>query len=379
MLRLILIGACLVIGVMLLRNWTLSPQEAASQPMIPSPTREPPQIAGLPYEEAEAIVKRHRSELMKIPGVQGISIRTRGFLIQMIIYSETRTIDPEVLKTATRDIPATIEGLPVKVKALPILPPPPGVIVLRPETADQQRQACPPGLLRSWNGRFVCYEHAETCPPGLKEMQQFGWRVCLDSSETIPALWELPIAGIPFDEAMAILERHREELMRLPGVQGIGLGAEGIAIEAPDPSAFPSSVEGLLVIVTPPPAVKRFGLNHTYGAQIRPVHGGVQFGHTANPDRLPKEVEGLPVIPMPPRGIGKALNHTEFNPVRPLHGGVGFQDPLLLGLSTLTGVVLSEGKSWLVFPAHSVKACAQDSKCAPNSTHLTKGEYKEGG
>jgi hypothetical protein len=108
-----------------------------------------------------------------------------------------------------------------------LLPPPDGVIVLKP------------GKVR---------EQAEACPEGFEEVEGYGgWRFCVDphNPEPIPPLWSPPIAGIPFEEAEKILARHQQALIRLSGVGGVGLGSEGIEVEADDPAAVPSNVEGL--------------------------------------------------------------------------------------------------------------------------------------
>src|SRR6266571_9004071 len=69
-------------------------------------------------------------------------------------------------------------------------------------------------------------------PISFNEDVSHGWRFCFDPKhpEPIPPLMAPPIAGIPYEEALAILERHREELMRLPGVQSVGMGNGGIVV-----------------------------------------------------------------------------------------------------------------------------------------------------
>jgi hypothetical protein len=265
------------------------------------PVRELPSIAGIPYEEAQAIVERHREDLMQVPGVYDVGIGDGGIIAGITIHSPDQTINSEALKTATKDLPTEIEGLPVKIKPLPILPPPPGVIVLRS------------GGVR---------EAADTCPEGFIEYVQFGWRFCLDQEkpESIPALMTPPIAGIPFEEAQAILERHREDLMKLPGVQGFGLGVDGIDV------------------------------------------------WTENPTVVPQELEGLPVKARPPLGPLRGANHSRNTRIRPLHGGLAVADNLWQNTGTLTGVALSQGKSWLIFPAHLILNCNVPSPCPPAQT-----------
>ena len=112
----------------------------------------------------------------------------------------------------------------------------------------------------------------------------------------------LPIAGIPYEEAFKIMKRHQAELMALPGVGAVGMGGEGIYIEADDPSV------------------------------------------------LPKEVEGLPLEIHPrPKGIIPHQSHTKTTPIRPVGGGIAIRVGVQGG--TLTGIMFSCGM-WLIFPAH---------------------------
>ena len=110
--------------------------------------------------------------------------------------------------------------------------PPPGVIVLRP------------------GGRR---EPAETCPEGFIEQIAKGWRFCLDPQhlEPVSPLMAPPIAGIPYAEALKIMQRHREELVTLPGVKAVGLGRKGLYVEADNPAVLPAKVEGLPLEVHP--------------------------------------------------------------------------------------------------------------------------------
>ena len=132
-----------------------------------------------------------------------------------------------------RDVPSPDIPPPAQ-----FLPPPPGVIILRL------------GGVR---------EQADSCPKGFKEIVELGgWRFCVDPEhpETIPPLMAPPIAGIPYEEALAILERHREEIMRLPGVQSVGMGHEGIVVEIDNPAVLPPEIEGLPIKPTPPGGLK---------------------------------------------------------------------------------------------------------------------------
>jgi hypothetical protein len=293
--RVFMLIACIGAGIILLRSWGLShgPEETTKQPPAPLPTptvREMPLVAGIPYGEAQAIVKRHRQELMKVSGVSAVGVGKSGILI-------------EIFKPAAQHaLPQTIEGLPVEVKLLPTLPPPSGVIVLQP------------------GGRR---EHAESCPAGFQEVVVFDWRFCIEpgSSEPIPPLWVPPIAGIPYEEALKILDRHRDELMRLPGVDSVGMGADGIVVSTTNPAVVPSEIEGVPVRVEPSqgPAV---GANHTQNTAVPLLHGGVWISGSVNPTT----------------GVAIA--------------------------GTLNGVALSEGKPWLILPTHLLFRCGSNPPCA---------------
>jgi hypothetical protein len=142
--------------------------------------RDLPRIAGIPYEEVLAIVKRHRGELQKIPGVTAVSFGEEG----MIVYIR----DPEVQK----HLPSAIEGLPVKAEVLPTLPPPAGVIVLRPNGVREQADACPKGL-------------------PVRAREPMG----------------VAIDGIPVLDVEAIFVRAQEYFGTVPGVLAVRLGPGG--------------------------------------------------------------------------------------------------------------------------------------------------------
>jgi hypothetical protein len=61
------------------------------------------------------------------------------------------------------------------------------------------------------------------------------------------------IAGVSYEEALAILEWHKkEELRQLPGVEEAGLGTEGIVVYTANPEALPAEVEGVPLKPLPP-------------------------------------------------------------------------------------------------------------------------------
>ena len=134
-------------------------------------------------------------------------------------------------------MPKEIEGVPVPVKPAPShLPPPPGVIVLKPGGVREHQP------------------EADECPPRYKEFQRYRWRFCnpVKNPQTIPAPMAPPIAGIPHKDAEAIFNRHLDELRNIPGVTSGGLGADGIIIYTDKPELVPPELEGLPVKTAPP-------------------------------------------------------------------------------------------------------------------------------
>lgn len=113
------------------------------------------------------------------------------------------------------------------------------------------------------------------------------------------------IEGIPYEEVLAVHQRHVRELADLPGVQMVGLGAKGILVRTDLPAVIPSTVEGVPVRVEPPLA-----------------------------------------------GTIMGINHTTDQPAPFFRGGVSVADPLSFGAGTLTGLVLLGGIPHVVTAAH---------------------------
>ncbi|MGE4091119.1 MAG: hypothetical protein AB7G75_09795 [Candidatus Binatia bacterium] len=312
-------------------------------------------IAGIPQDEALDIYQRNAEKLRQMPGALSVSFTAEGLVVE--------TFKPEVL-------PATVEGLPVfpippvaknadlgPLDAVPVNPPEP----VPPEepSHDQEHPGdlalpdCPPGTHRE-PGEVRCRfdtpppqdvpkvdllppppgvvvlkpgkvrEQADACPENFKEVEGYGgWRFCVDPNnpEPIPPLWSPPINGISYEKALEIHHRHVLELSDLPGVQGVGLGADGIHVSTNDPSVVPKEVEGVPIIIDPPPAGSVQPLFHTTTTNIRPLHGAVAMNDITS-------------------GAGQ-------------------------GWGSITGVALSEGKPWLVFPSHLLNNCNQVSPCPP--------------
>jgi hypothetical protein len=332
-----IVGLAVLIAV--IQTWAQAPQGKYSDPP-PLPLAKPGEpIAGIPQDEALKIYQQHAEKLRQLPGVVSVGFTANGIMVE--------TANPTVL-------PAAVEGLPVfavppvdpraaggldyalanppsKIEPTPIPespwvpPPPPQVSTIECGTEaywDPQIGRCrrnvplktsefsmlppPPGVtvLRSDGTR----QQADGCPEGFEEQKMEGdWRFCVDPQhpEPIPPLMVPPIAGIPFEEAMKIFERRGPELQRIQGVKSIFLGRDGITVETDDPTLVPPSIEGVPVKIRPP-AKRRF------------------------------------------------LSHTTTSPANPLHGAVATSDYLARGGGTMTGVVLSDGKPWLIFPSHII-------------------------
>jgi hypothetical protein len=209
-----MLGSCLWV-------WTLLASGCQREPQILLFQR-------IPFEEALKVVDRHAAELLQLPRVQGVGLALDGIVIE--------------LDHGEVEVPESIEGVHVTIRsgsfnpsgiypAPRYLAPPAGVLVLRP------------GGVR---------EAAERCPADFEEQVRYQWRFCLDMREShpsdIPPLWRPPIAGIPFAEALEIWKRHAAEFMRIAGVKGVILIANGIVVEEGNLAIpVPRSVEGIPV------------------------------------------------------------------------------------------------------------------------------------
>ena len=67
-----------------------------------------------------------------------------------------------------------------------------------------------------------------------------------------PRLILAPVAGIPYVEAVTIVNRRRPQLMALPGVENVVLTRKGLTIYTDQPDGVPGDVEGLPVQALPP-------------------------------------------------------------------------------------------------------------------------------
>lgn len=194
-------------------------------------------------------------------------------------------------------MPTHVAGLPVVTEPPPPhLPPPPGVIVLRPDGPVPQ-----PTLAR--------------CPSGTREVRQYRWRFCNSVADPQPIPTSLlipPIAGLPYTRVTEIFKR--QDFLQLPGVQSVGLEADGIVVQTTEPALIPSTFAG-----------------------------------------LPVRIEA-------PQGVFRPARHTLTHSPSILRGGVAIGDHLSDG--TLGGFVVSGGEPWLVSAAHNFPAqCGEVPPC----------------
>jgi hypothetical protein len=297
-------------------------------------------------KEAFEILTRHQGELRNSPGVTSVGMGQDGIVVE--------TTNPEAL-------PKEVEGLPVlptpphseaekegfvesgEEKGTPIPEQNcPSYAVWNPTVGRCQMVAPPPDqsftppaeLLPPPPGVIILRrggirEKADVCPKEFREEVSYGWRFCIDPGqpEEIPPLMAPPIAGIPYEEALEILKRHGDELRKLPGVEAVWLEADGIVVETNSPAKLPQQLEGLPIKATSPK--QKRGLSHSRNTRIRPLQGAVM--------------------------IGDAI----------------LQPTLLRG--TLTGVALSKGRPWLIFPTHIMWHCKDPSPCVPGGTQFLDG------
>ena len=159
-------------------------------------------------------------------------------------------------------MPTHVAGLPVVTELPPPhLPPPPGVIILQPDGPDPRPQL-------------------DQCPSGYRELQQYRWRFCNSTIAPQPIPTELmspPIAGVPYTDAKKIFKR--QDFIQLPGVQSVGLEADGIVVRTTQPALIPSTFEGLSVRIQEPQGDLR-PASHTLTEVPSSLQGGVAIGES---------------------------------------------------------------------------------------------------
>ena len=135
-----------------------------------------------------------------------------------------------------------------KMKApLIVFPPPDGVIVLR---ADGTRH------------------EASQCPPDYQPKHRYGWQFCLDPVHPvpIPPLWAAPIAGVPYEKALAIFERYKRDYESSWGVRAVALTVWGLTIQLLPMIGVEDFTDALL------PSLKRFHASSPPAIDGLPIH-----------------------------------------------------------------------------------------------------------
>ena len=91
--RVFMLITCLGASVLLLYSWGRSQDPGAPGGPPPAPLPAPPvrdlsRIAERPYEEVQAIVRRHQDELMKVPGVYEVG--EKGILVGVFVHTNAQ-------------------------------------------------------------------------------------------------------------------------------------------------------------------------------------------------------------------------------------------------------------------------------------------------
>jgi hypothetical protein len=195
------------------------------------PTARSPLDPVIPPEQQEAIVARHRDRLRAIPGVMGIGIEGGAtLLVDVFVHTDQNGRKPAALPDVLRAIPPFLDAVPVKVQPHYILPPPAGVVVVAMDGTTSIQSAC---------------------PKDYEVVQMYDWTFCMPPKYPgLPPSGMLlpPIAGKPRVDAANAVQRNRNKLVRLPGVQGIELIDDGLLIYTTDPTKLPSHIEGVPII-----------------------------------------------------------------------------------------------------------------------------------
>ena len=195
------------------------------------PAGDTPATPLLSLEQQTALVARHQDDLLKILGVYGVTVETGNTLvINAFVHTDQSGTKPGVLPDALRTIPPFLDAVPVKINPAYILPPPAGKVVVAPDGTTSVQDKCP--------------EEYTLVP-------MFDWQFCMPPQYAgLPpsAMLLPPIAGKPRVDAANAVERNRNKLMKLPGVQAIQLTDDGLLIYTTDPTQLPSQVEGVPVI-----------------------------------------------------------------------------------------------------------------------------------
>lgn len=128
-----------------------------------------------------------------------------------------------------------------------------------------------------------------------------------------------PIAGVPYEKAVAVLQNRLGELKQIPGVQDAGLGEDGIYVYAEEWASLPLALDGLPVKRLPLMGVPVAGRSYIEAEAVLTRHRaalerlprvqGVALSkdgiavYTDSPEQLPPALEGIPVVAIEPMGV----------------------------------------------------------------------------
>lgn len=221
-----IVGLAVLVAV--IQTWAQAPQGKYSDPAQFHLAKPGVPIAGISEEEALKIYERHAEELRKLPGAVSVSFMAEGLVVE--------TANPAVLPAAVEGLPVfavppvdprAAGGLDYALSNPPKSPPPP---VPEPphdhEATEPPLPECPPGtylqpgegrcrllnpapssdapepkLLPPPSGVIVLKpgkvrEQAEKCPEDFpEEVEGYGgWRFCVDPNnpQQVPPLWVPP-------------------------------------------------------------------------------------------------------------------------------------------------------------------------------------------
>ena len=126
--------------------------------------------------------------------------------------------------------------------------------------------------------------------------------------------------GIPYAEVLQIYAEAKADLLQLPGAEAVGLGLDGIHVHTTEPDALPKEVGGVPIIAASPyttpiaglPYREARGIFARHEATLKQIPGvqEVQLArdgivvYTEHPDLLPEELEEIPVKALPPLSGG---------------------------------------------------------------------------
>ena len=170
-----------MVVTILLLSLPLPPWHASGQtPSTPQQQRVTPEMDLTP-EDIQAMADEYHDELMQVPGVYSVGGAGDHILVGVLIHTDPHGEKPSTLPLPVQAVPRMLEGVPVEIAPLYILPPPSGVVVVQPFPPEVATELCPGDAVRGWlEDHFACYAVADVCPEGYREQRHFDWRYCVN-------------------------------------------------------------------------------------------------------------------------------------------------------------------------------------------------------